>query len=132
MGFFDDDPFESILGEFFGTPRRTTRREAFIRGEEEERVIDFIETDDNVYLIFELQGFDEKDVAVVVGGKSIEITAQKRNLEGVKDYLSQKLSKGVHYKRTLPDFINPKKFTHSLRNGILEIVFEKRGGKDAR
>ena len=94
MNFFDDDGFDSIVDEFFGrrghgTDRR--KKSAFIRGEDEERVIDFIEDDDNVYLIFELPGFNEKDVAVVVKGKSIEISAQKKSIDKVRDYLAEKL-----------------------------------------
>ena len=132
MGFFDDDSFENIIDEFFGrsrgfgTGRQSKRRETFVRGEEEERVIDFIEDEDKVYLVFELSGYNEKDVVVVINGKSIEITAQKKILDGVKEYLAQKLLQGAHYKRNLPDFINPKKFSHNLRNGILEVCFEKR------
>lgn len=135
MGFFDDDPFENIIDEFFGrsrgfgTERPSKRKSAFIRGEEEERAIDFIEDEDRVYLIFELPGYNEKDVVVVINGKSIEITAQKKILDGVKEYLAQKLSQGSQYKRNLPDFVNPKKFSHSLRNGILEVCFEKKEGK---
>lgn len=129
MSFFDDDPFDSIIDEFFGRRghgREGRRKEAFIRGEDEERVIDFIEDGDKIYLIFELAGYNEKDVVVVVNGKSIEITAQKKNLDKVRDYLAEKLSKGIHYKRNLPEFVNPKKFSQSLKNGILEIVFEKK------
>ncbi len=126
MGFFDDDPFDNIIEEFFGRPKTRYRREQFIKGEDEERVIDFIETDEKVYLIFELPGYIEKDVTVEINGKNIEITAQKKNLENVKDYLAQKLSHGMHYKRTFPDYINTKKFTHTIKNGILEITFDKK------
>jgi|SRR3989338_6615481 len=128
MGFFDDDPFDNIIEEFFGRSRPRTRykREQFIKGEDEERVIDFIETDEKVYLIFEIPGYIEKDVTVEINGKNIEITAQKKNLENVKDYLAQKLAYGMHYKRALPDYINTKKFTHTIKNGILEITFDKK------
>ena len=126
MGFFDDDPFENIVEEFFGRHKPFgSKREQFIRGEGEERVIDFIETNDKVYLIFELPGYSEEDVTVELKGRHIEITAQKNNLENIKEYLAQKLSKGLRYKRTLPDFINPKKFDCTIKNGILEIIFQK-------
>jgi len=128
MGFFDDDPFESIVEEFFGRTRPSfaRRKEQFISGEDEERVIDFVETDDKVYLIFETPGYTENDVSVVASGNHIEIKAQKKNFDNVKEYLAQKLSHGLHYKRVLPNFISSKKFDYSVKNGILEIIFEKK------
>ena len=131
MGPFDDDSFDdfdplnSIVREFFGgTPRRY--REEFIRNEEEERVIDFIEGKDRIYLIFELAGFNEDDVFVSVSGKTITIEATKKNLEEIKEYLSQKLRKGIKYRQTLPESANPKKFKYTLKNGILEVVFDRK------
>ena len=53
MGFFDEDPFEDILREFFGdSPVRRRHREAVIKGEREDRVIDFIEDNGWVYPVF--------------------------------------------------------------------------------
>ena len=42
MNFFNDDPFEDIVKEFF-SPRQRGNTEEVIKGEEEERTIDFIE-----------------------------------------------------------------------------------------
>ena len=127
MGFFDDDPFDDIIREFFGhSPlERRKRRETIIRGEEDDRNIDFVESKDRVYLIFELPGYNEKDVVVAVKGKELEISAKNRNIEDVQEYLMEKLQRGMFFKRTLPNFINAKKFSHTMRNGVLEIVFEK-------
>lgn len=70
MSFFDDNPFDSIVREFFGeNPRRGYRRRNIIRGEDEEQVIDLIESDDKVYLIFELSGYNEEDIFVEVNKK---------------------------------------------------------------
>lgn len=123
--FFSDDPFEDIFEEFFGK-RRGIRREHFIRGEEEERVIDFLEDEKNIYLVFELPGYEEEDVFVNVKGKTIEISVEKKNLEGVKEYLARKLSEGIRYIRNLPAGVDGKNFNHSLKNGILEIKFNKK------
>lgn len=133
MSFFDDneDPFDSIVREFFGgSPmRRGRRREQFIRGEDEDRTIDFVEDENHVYLVFELPGFNEKDVSVIVKGKELEITAQKSNGENMQDYLHQKLRQGLFVKKQLPNFVSPKNFNHTIRNGILEIVFTKTNNK---
>lgn len=129
MSFFDDndDPFDSIVREFFrGSPIRR-RREQFIRGESEDRTIDFLEDENHVYLVFELPGFNEKDVSVIVKGKDLEITAQKSNGESMQDYLHQKLRQGLHIKKQLPKFVSSKNFKHNMRNGILEITFIKTG-----
>jgi HSP20 family molecular chaperone IbpA len=123
---FNNDPFESIVREFFGeTPKRKYEKR-FEQGEEEERVIDFIEGDGKAYFIFELPGYTEDDVFVNVSGKIIEIVAKKKNTAETKEYLSQKLKNGIRYKRTLPDFVNPKKFNYTQKNGILEVLFDRK------
>ena len=128
MSFFnEDDPFDSIVREFFENGSRNNyRKRTFINNEEDERVIDFIETSDCVYLIFELPGFSEEDTNVKVEGKYVNIIVKKKEIESVKEYLAQKLSAGIKYRKSLPDFINPKGFNYYLKNGILEIVFKKR------
>lgn len=127
MGFFDDDPFEDILREFFdhSPSERRMRRRTIIKGEEEERNIDFVESEDKAYLVFELPGYSEKEVIVFLKGNELEITAKKENGEGMQSYLNEKLKGGIHFNRILPKFINAKKFNKSMKNGVLEIVFEK-------
>lgn len=123
---FGNDPFENIVREFFGeTPKRKYEKR-FVQGEEEERVIDFIEGDGKAYFIFELPGYTEDDIFVNVSGKIIEITAKKKNTAEAKEYLSQKLKNGIRYKRTLPDSVNPKKFKYTQKNGILEVLFDRK------
>ncbi|RLG12642.1 hypothetical protein DRN69_06550 [Candidatus Pacearchaeota archaeon] len=125
MGFFDDDPFEDIVREFFSSSPVTRHREQFIIGEDEDRIIDFVEDKDKVYLVFELPGYNEKDISVIVKGKELKITAQKSNRENIQDYLYQKLSQGFSIKKNLPNFVSPKNFSYTMRNGVLEIVFNK-------
>lgn len=127
MGFFDDnnDPFDSIMREFFGGSPIQREEKQFIRGENEDRTIDFVEDGGYVYLVFELPGFNEKDISVILKGKELEVTAQKSTRENVQDYLHRKLRQGLHIKKRIPNFISPKKFKHTMRNGILEIMFSK-------
>lgn len=123
-GFFND-PFEDIIRDFFGDSRVRKRKSQFIKGEEEDRTIDFIEDKKKVYLVFELPGYDEKDVSIIVKGRNLEITAKKAISEDVQEYLSQKLKQGISIQKKLPDILDSKSFSHTLKNGVLEMVFEK-------
>lgn len=130
MSLFDDsDSFDSIVREFFGENARNrsgTRRKTFISSEDDERVIDFIEDETKSYLIFELPGYNSEDVSVKIDGRVLYIIAQKTDFEGVKEYLSEKLTRGMKLRKNLPEFINTKGFEHTLINGILEITFDKK------
>ena len=128
MNFFDDDTFEELFRDFF-SPRKSTRRHnAVIKGEEEDRTVDFIETKDSVYLIFEIPGYKEEDTSVSIKGNELIIKAAKKNCEqdGVQNYLTEKLCKGLEIIKTLPKFINPNNPSYTMRNGVLEITFNKK------
>jgi HSP20 family molecular chaperone IbpA len=124
MGFFDDDPFEDIVKEFFGKEYNNGENEV-ISGEHDERTIDFIETDKKVFLIFELPGYRKEDAKVDVSGNEISIAVKRKVSESVADYLAQKLNRGVHLKKPLPKNLMKKKHSWTLKNGILEIQFTK-------
>jgi len=129
MSLFNNDPFEEIVREFFGgNQRQISRPQDFIQGEEEERNIDFIEDNGYLYLIFELFGYNEKDIIVNVKGQELEIIARKNNndIEKVQDYLTEKLGDGIAIKKILPEFVSPKNFKYTIRNGILEVIFSKK------
>lgn len=133
MNFFDEDPFEEIIREFFReSPIRGEKK--FIRGENEDRIIDFIEDDDKIYLIFEIPGYNEEDVSVSVVGKNLEISAKKSNKEAIQDYIKQKLKQGILIKKELPLIINKNSMTYHVTNGVLEIIFnkKKRGKNEPR
>lgn len=124
--FFTNDPFDDIVRQFFGNTagvrRRQVRRNAY---EDEEQELGFIETDDKVYVTLELPGYTEKDILLKVKGKELEVSAHKQSLEGVKEYLQRKLEEGLTIVRTLPPATNTKKWTHTFKNGILEVAFDK-------
>jgi len=124
MSFFDEDPFEDIMNEFFReSPLRRERQ--FISGEDEDRIIDFIEDEERVYLIFELPGFNQKDISVNVVGRDLEVSAKKSNNEVIQDYLNQKLKQGILIQKKLPYIINTSSINYHTRNGVLEIIFNK-------
>ena len=130
MGFFDDnDQFESIVREFLGGGNSRIRKsnyEEIIESEGEERVMDFIEDENYVYLIFELPGYNEKDISISIRGRELEIIAKKRSIGEIQNYLIQKLNDGFFIKKNLPNFIKTKNFKHTVKNGVLEIVFIKK------
>lgn len=125
---FGDDFFDEIEKAFFSQPGVARRTSAgnVLQGEREERVIDYIEEDKNIYFVFELAGYSEEDIDVVVNGKELEISASKRNFENVQDYLSSKLSKGIYFRKTIPDKVKAKKFDWTFKNGILEVKFKRK------
>jgi len=129
--FFGEDPFEDLIRGFFGaspeiSPDIRRYKEKIIKGEEEERIIDFIEDNNKIYLVFELPGYNEKDVLINIKGKELEIKINKKSSEGIQDYLIQKLHQEIFIKKILPKFINTKKFTYTMKNGVLEIIFDKK------
>ena len=130
MGFFeDDDQFENIVREFLGGGTFRIRKgnyEEIIESEREERVVDFIEDESYVYLIFELPGYSEKDISISIKGRELEIIAKKRSIEGIPNYLIEKFKNGFFIKKNLPNFIKTKNFKHTVKNGVLEIVFIKK------
>ena len=130
MGFFEDnDSFENIVRELFGGRTSRIGRDSYeeiIESEKEERVIDFIQDENYVYLIFELPGYSEKDISISIKGRELEIIAKKRSIGEVQNYLIQKLNNGLFIKKNLPNFIKTKNFKHTVKNGVLEIVFIKK------
>ena len=124
----ENDPFEEIVRQFFGEnngARPRARRSKFVENEEESREIDFLETDDKTFVVFELAGYRKEDVRVVVEDSEIIVVARRKAEESVPGYLSEKLNRGIEIKKTLPKFLKNKKFTWTVKNGILEVIFTK-------
>lgn len=123
--FSDDDPFQDIVNSFFGQSagRRT---KVARRQEREEDEGEFLETSDAFYLILETPGFEEDDVFIKPKGRELEIQISKKNLEGIKHYLVSKLEQGIHIIKTLPEEADAKKFSYTVKNGILEVKINKK------
>lgn len=127
MSFFDDDNgFEDIMNNFFGqnSGHRQGNNEV-ISGEQDERMIDFIETDKEAFLIFELPGYRKEDVKVDISKNEIKIIAQRKVGESVAEYLAQKLRSGVEIVKPLPKVLVKKKYKLNFSNGVLEVRFRK-------
>lgn len=125
MGLFDDD-FDSIVREFFGgAPARRFANEDVITGEDEERNIDFVETKENFFVVFELPGYEKEDIQLKIDGNKISIYAHKKATEKVERYMANRLAQGIRIMKTIPKLIKTKKFDYTIKNGILEIKFRK-------
>jgi HSP20 family protein len=125
MGLFDDD-FDEIVREFFGgVPSRRISQRKVISGEDEERNIDFVETNKNYFVVFELPGYEKEDIDVQIKGHEILITAHKKVSEKVEKYMANRLNQGIKIIKTLPKQIKTKKFEYNFKNGVLEIKFRK-------
>jgi len=124
MNPFGDDPFERLAREFFGGS--SSSEEEFIQTEQEVKSLDLIEGKDKVYLIFEFAGFKESEVDVDISREEIKVTTSRKILEGEDEYISQKLAttKSIHKK--LPSIVKTKNYSKTFRNGVLEIVFDKK------
>lgn len=128
MNPFDEDPFENILREFFGRDSfgRTKVKNNIISGEEDERNIDFIQTDAYVYLIFELPGYKKEDISVNIRGQELIIKAKSKEGFEKESYVHQKMNTGMSITKLLPKFVITKGYKTTFNNGILEICFKKK------
>lgn len=126
--FGGDDFFNEIEKAFFsqGARPRTSSHGDVVRREKEERTIDYIEDNDFVYFVFELPGYFSEDVKVDVSKEEVEVSAIKKDVSSVQDYLSRKLSKGLYYKKIIPVKVKSKKYEKTFRNGVLEIKIPRR------
>ncbi|MBS3084527.1 Hsp20/alpha crystallin family protein [Candidatus Pacearchaeota archaeon] len=126
MGFFDDDPFESIVREFFGEAKpKTSSSRGLIKNEREERYVDYIEEDRKIYFIFEIYGYSKKDISVNIGKEFVEVEAKKKDFENVQHYLISKLKKGIKIKKEISG-LKTKNSEWTFNNGILEVEIEKK------
>jgi len=123
---WNEDPFEDIVNSFFGGRPQRRRAERFTESEEEERNIDFVETNDFTYLVFEIPGFTKNDFLIAIRGKNLEVSAKKSSAKNIKEYLLPKLQQGISIIKNLPQNVQAQKFTHTYKNGILEVKFPKK------
>ena len=69
---------------------------------------------------FYIISIKDNKLNVVVGKKLKDCDAEK-----VQNYLVNKLSREMIITKSLPKNIDKKNFKHTMRNGILEIMFSK-------
>ncbi|MGV8142728.1 MAG: Hsp20/alpha crystallin family protein [Candidatus Pacearchaeota archaeon] len=125
MGYNEDDPFESIVNQFFGGARGVRRSRVKRVVDEEDQNTQFIEEEDYVYLIVELPGYSEKDIDMEVDNDTITVSAKAKQIVA-QDYLARKQKEGITIEQIVPENIRTKNFKKTFRNGVLEVTFEKR------
>ena len=113
---FFNSPFDDIVRELLGNPVRRVRKQRytdndeFNESEEENRKTDNIDLGEKVAFIFELPGYDEKDLKLEVKDRTIHIEVKKKAECKMQDYLSKKLCKGEIVKKTIQPYIDIKNF----------------------
>lgn len=128
MSPFGDDFFDEIEKAFFNNSYsrpRTSSSGNVVQSEREERVIDYIEEDNEVYFIFELPGFREKDIHVSLKGNNLNVNVLKKDFSEVKSYLKEKLSQEISFSKNIPVKVD-KNFNKNFKNGILEVKFRRK------
>jgi HSP20 family molecular chaperone IbpA len=129
---FFNNPFDDIVREFFGGPVKRVKRQRFQESdefdesEEENRKTDNIDLGDRIAFIFELLGYDEKDLKLEIKDRTLNIEVKKKKECKMQDYLSKKLCHGEIIKKIKPPYIDIKNFKYSFKNGILEVIFNKK------
>jgi len=125
MNPFGRDPFDDFFRRFFGDDEGYSREE-IIHGEEEERIIDFIETPKKIYIVFELFGYSAQDISVEVKGRELVVRAKRKPSESDDEYVAEKLSAEKRFDKILPKFVKTKTMAKTFRNGVLELSFDKK------
>ena len=126
MSFFDDnDPIEEIMNRFFNQDTRYSQNNEVISSEQDERMIDFVETNKEFFLVFELPGYRKEDIKINISKNEIEVIAKRKVEESVPEYLSHKLSRGIQIKKPLLKKLSKKKYDWTFKNGVLEVRFKK-------
>lgn len=130
---FFNSPFDDIVREFFGGPVKRIRRSnisqesgEFDESEEENRKTDNIDLGEKIALIFELPGYEERDLKIEVKDRTLHIEVKKKAECRMQDYLSKKLCHGEIIKKIIQPYIDIKNFKYSFKNGILEVIFNKK------
>ena len=126
MSFFEDDPFEDIVNQFFGNHARVRRRPRSRITEDEGQNTQFIEEETYIYFIMELPGYSEKDINLSIKDNVLIISAKTSQKSDAQDYLAQKLKEGIIIQQQVPKDVGTKSLSKTFRNGVLEVTFIKR------
>ncbi len=121
---WEEDPFESIVRDFFRESGQR-RQESLADKEPEERGIDIVEIGETVFMVFDLPGFEAKDMSVSLKDRRIEVVAKKKGASNIQEYLLPRLQRGTFVRKTIPSSVHTREFHHTYKNGMLEVYFKK-------
>jgi len=90
--------------------------------------VDIRDTEESIYLTFELPGLDKKDIKVSVADNVLTVTGERKteNEENANGYVRREIRSGSFSRSfTLPRTVNNNKVSADYRNGLLEIRLDK-------
>ncbi len=121
MGFFDDDPFDDIVKEFFGggASKRFSSRKF---GNVEDTSNLFVEGSKFTYLVLDLSG--KRDINVDIKDHVVRNRYGEKVSTGKKIVISDSIG-GEVTEYALPKKLKTKDFQWNFNNGILEVKFKK-------
>jgi HSP20 family protein len=129
------DDFDRYMGAFFGespmTPAWNGARPA----------VDVRETDTAYVLEAELPGYDEKDVEVLVDGRTLTIESKqdretvkdaKKEEEGIRYFIRKRRSASFSRSFKLPENADLEAISARFGNGLLSLEIKKRAEAQKR
>lgn len=125
-GVFGND-FFGEFDRFFDNVLSTTTFRSDLPADFSPRV-DIRDTEDSVYLTFELPGLSKEDIKVSVADNVLTITGERKSESEEKDngYVRREIRSGSFSRSfTLPRTVNNNKVSADYRNGLLEIRLDK-------
>lgn len=90
--------------------------------------IDVENKKENVEIIADMPGIDKKDIKICVNKDSVEISAEKKIEQNIKNknyYKQERSYSGYHRVISLPALVDPKKVNCDFKNGTLKIEIKK-------
>jgi len=106
------DEKDALTVEPFGNVRKDERTGKAVVHEVREPMVDLFEEEGHVLVVAEMPGIAEEDVHLEVRDDILTIAAEKGDQKYRKEVL-------------LPAAFPPDKMSHSCRNGVLEVRFQR-------
>lgn len=119
MGFFDNDPFEDIVRNFFGGSGARAMRSS---GGSGKAPLSKVTYDKKLFLVFDFSG--EKDLKVDVKDQ-LMINDYGEEVYTGRKTLEIKSKEKVIGEYVLPDKVKLKGLDYTFKNGLLEVWFKK-------
>ena len=90
--------------------------------------VDIRDTEESIFLTFELPGLNKEDIKVSVADNVLTITGERKakSEENEDGFVRREIRSGSFSRSfTLPQSVNSKKVSADYRNGLLEIRLDK-------
>ena len=90
--------------------------------------VDIRDTDESIFLTFELPGLNKEDIKVSVADNILTVTGEQKSSkeEKAEGYVRREIRSGSFSRSfTLPTTVNSTKVSADYRNGLLEVRLDK-------